>query len=97
MSYGFDCRFIIKKRKHLKEGVRVEGPDRRAVRNLDQEVEMVAHEAVGGYAEAAESLQLSKNGSENFLFIRMKKDPAIHHPGDAVIETASRSVSKDPG
>ena len=54
-------------------------------RRAISEVEVVAHEAVGGDADAGEGLQLSEDGPEDLLFAAIGDKPPVDDARDAVV------------
>jgi hypothetical protein len=62
--------------------------------DLDEEVEVVVHNAKGEDLEAAEALKATHNGSENSLFIRPKDLVAINDAANDMISGGGKEVMK---
>ena len=76
---------IVKEADPAQDGLGVEGLDGFPVRFLDEEMEVVAHHAVGDHAHPVEGLQFAHQGYEMFFFFGVKDEPSVHHPRDAVV------------
>jgi hypothetical protein len=84
---GLDGRLVVEQRQEGEEGLRGErGEDGTAPGNLEEEVEVVAHEAVGGDAEGAEGLELAEDRAEGLLLRGVEDDALVDDAGDAVVE-----------
>ncbi len=89
-GYGFHGGLVVEELEERNEGLRGQPRNRIARGNLDEEVEVIAHEAVGGNADRAERLEFAKDRAEDLLFTGMEDDAFVDDAGNAMIESAIR-------
>ncbi len=87
---GLDGGLVVEKLEERDEGLWGQPRNRIARGNLDEEVEVIAHEAVGGNADRAEGLEFAKDRAEDLLFARMENDALVDDAGNTMIEGAIR-------
>jgi hypothetical protein len=72
------------------ERLRGQRRNRIARGDLDEEMKMIAHEAIGGNADRAERLEFAKDRAEDLLFAGMEDDAFIDNTGDTMVKGSIR-------
>lgn len=82
-----DRRFVIEEWEQFQKPPCIQAGQRFPLGHFEQEVKVIAHQAVSDNPHPREGLELPQNAPEDLFFIRMKDNSPIHHPRNTMIES----------